>query len=177
MSQSQAVALIVVLVALVAAVSALAGALWIRLRSRPGEELAGLARELTDRLHALDEATRSVSTARAEPGQGIEAEHRPARPAGAPAPRLNRFRLDPAEPTAITGPTLISIPDLEAPPNEAATAAAELGRRFGAIWALADSGASTDAIARATGHPIGQVELILGLRRQLDAAAAGSGTA
>jgi hypothetical protein len=68
----------------------------------------------------------------------------------------------------VGGPTLIAIPSLSAISSEAsAVAAAELGRRFGAIWALADAGQAPEAIARATGQPIGQVELILGLRRQL----------
>ncbi|HEX8204327.1 MAG TPA: hypothetical protein VF590_27865, partial [Isosphaeraceae bacterium] len=65
------------------------------------------------------------------------------------------------------GPTLIAVPDLAGPPGEAEAASAELARRFGAIWDLADAGAPAEAIARGTGQPIGQVELILGLRRQL----------
>ena len=44
-----------------------------------------------------------------------------------------------------------------------------LSQRYAAIWDLADTGASPDVIARATGQPIGQIELILGLRRQIDA--------
>jgi hypothetical protein len=60
------------------------------------------------------------------------------------------------------------IPSLAASvPEASAEAASELGRRFGAIWALADAGDPAEAIARKTGQPIGQVELILGLRRQL----------
>ena len=43
-----------------------------------------------------------------------------------------------------------------------------LQQRYAAIWDLADSGASPDVIARATGLPIGQIELILGLRRPPD---------
>ena len=43
-----------------------------------------------------------------------------------------------------------------------------LARRFGPIWELADKGRSPGAIARETGQPIGQVELILGLRRPSD---------
>ena len=43
-----------------------------------------------------------------------------------------------------------------------------------AIWALADAGAPAEAIARETGQPIGQVELILGLRRQLGRARRGA---
>ncbi len=38
---------------------------------------------------------------------------------------------------------------------------------------MADEGMPVDAIARETGYPIGQVELILGLRRRLLVAEAG----
>ena len=43
-----------------------------------------------------------------------------------------------------------------------------LKERYAAIWALADSGATLEQMARATSQPIGQIELILGLRRQID---------
>ena len=49
---------------------------------------------------------------------------------------------------------------------KAQEAAEALERRFRPVWDLADSGQAIDAIARATGQPIGQVELILALRRQ-----------
>jgi hypothetical protein len=39
--------------------------------------------------------------------------------------------------------------------------------RYSAIWALADSGAVPETIARATGQPIGQIELILSLKRHV----------
>ena len=75
--------------------------------------------------------------------------------------RLDRRQAAPAD-----GPVLIAVPSLVAAPVPPATAAAaaELGRRFGGIWALADAGADADAIAREAGVPVGQVELILGLR-------------
>jgi hypothetical protein len=65
------------------------------------------------------------------------------------------------------------VPDLSASPagagqgGDPAPAAAELAQRFGAIWRLAEEGATADAIARLTGQPIGHVELILGLKRHL----------
>ena len=43
-----------------------------------------------------------------------------------------------------------------------------LTQRYAAIWSLAASGSSAEVIARATGQPVGQIELILGLRRQID---------
>jgi hypothetical protein len=44
-----------------------------------------------------------------------------------------------------------------------------LTQRYAAIWTLADNGGSPEVIARATGQPRGQIDLILGLRRQVDA--------
>ena len=64
------------------------------------------------------------------------------------------------------------MPDLAATAAEPSPAATELARRFGAIWDLADAGSTAEAIARRTDQPIGQVELILGLRRRLVAAEA-----
>jgi hypothetical protein len=66
-------------------------------------------------------------------------------------------------------PTLITVPGLSPPPNEREASIEGMTHRYSAIWSMADSGASPDAIARATGQPVGQVELILGLRRQIDA--------
>ncbi len=83
-------------------------------------------------------------------------------------------RVDPGDLATSGGPTLISVPNLAAPPAAPSEAAAELDRRFGGVWAMADSGAAIEAIARESGYPIGQVELILGLRRRLLAAEAGT---
>jgi hypothetical protein len=98
-----------------------------------------------------------------------------------PAPRREPIRrTEPAAATAVTGPTLIAVPNLAAASlvgesGPADLVSTDLGRRFGAIWELADAGVAADAIARATGQPIGQVELILGLKRQLATAGAGDG--
>jgi hypothetical protein len=70
-----------------------------------------------------------------------------------------------------TGRTLIAVPDLTGPPAQPGPlAGSELAHRFGAIWELADAGVETEAIARVTGQPIGQIDLILGLKRTLLAA-------
>lgn len=83
--------------------------------------------------------------------------------AAAGEPRRPR-RLD-RQQVAVDGPVLITVPDLAlVPSGQDAEAGAEFDRRFGGIWALADGGADAPAIARATGVPVGQVELILGLR-------------
>ncbi len=73
-------------------------------------------------------------------------------------------RVDRGEPEPPSGPILITVPDLAA--KEARPASPlELDQRFASIWAMADAGLSAEVIARDTGQPIGQVELILGLKR------------
>ncbi len=68
---------------------------------------------------------------------------------------------DPREPKLITVPKLAAAQDRQ-------DAQGGLSQHYAAIWELARNGASPEVIARATGQPIGQIELILGLRR-LDA--------
>jgi hypothetical protein len=64
--------------------------------------------------------------------------------------------------------SLISVPNLASAPDDLDQATNPLAQRHGAIWALADQGASPEVIAKATGQPIGQIELILSLRRHID---------
>jgi hypothetical protein len=68
--------------------------------------------------------------------------------------------------------TLIEIPDVNTKGDVSAPSDAliEFENRFGLIWEMADEGRGDDEIARATGYPIGQIELILGLRRRSAAA-------
>ena len=75
-------------------------------------------------------------------------------------------RLDRRQIASADGPVLIAVPSLAASPSATSMAAAavEFDRRFGPIWALSDLGNSLDEIARQSGYPVGQVELILGLR-------------
>jgi hypothetical protein len=170
---SLVLALIVTLVRMLALVSGLAGALWWRLRSMPPGNPASLADELAGLVHRLEGMLE-----RLEP-------EAPGRPRHAAAPKLAAraqrvvFSLAKAQPStasdeAPAAPTLITVPGLADAPHTASTdpASSDLGQRFAAVWELADAGASPEAIARRTGHPIGQVELILGLRRQLETAAA-----
>lgn len=142
MSSALEMALFLILIALLAAASAIVGWLWMRVRA----------------LERRDVARRST-------GQGGGTAIRDASAVANRSPRpASDLRLDPAMPNAI-GPTLIAVPDLATMTRPSAEAALELVRRFGPIWDLADSGASAEAIARVTEQPIGQVELILGLRR------------
>ena len=65
-------------------------------------------------------------------------------------------------------PTLIAIPDLGAVKEESdERAGSELGERHGEAWTLAAAGVLPEEIARQTGQPIGQIELIVGLYRRL----------
>ena len=138
----------------------------IAMARRSGRERAGcdaLARRVDDlslRLRAIESAIGPRSA------PGAVGEVKPSRP---------RRRVDAASPSAIAGPTLIAVPSMAAGGSEviAQEAATGLGRRFGPIWDLADAGEPAGAIARATGHPIGQVELILALRRQTEGPKAG----
>lgn len=84
-------------------------------------------------------------------------------PAPSAMPRRGPYRADSAH-----EPTLIAVPSLEDAPGNRQNTVGGLRDRYAAIWTLADNGASAEVIARATGQPIGQIELILGLRRQID---------
>jgi hypothetical protein len=63
---------------------------------------------------------------------------------------------------------MIAVPNLAAPPGDREASVSGLAQRYAAIWTLADNGGSPEVIARATGQPRGQIDLILGLRRQVD---------
>lgn len=146
--------------------------LWLRLRRLGLGRIDRLVEPMQNRLTALEELAAQSAAA----GSGHEARLRSAAKRVHPrAPSLRSqgpaYRVDPAEANAVSGPTLISVPNLSSPAQGTDSVMVELGRRFGPIWDLADRGATPDAIARSTGQPIGQVELILALRRQLAAPA------
>jgi hypothetical protein len=65
-------------------------------------------------------------------------------------------------------PSLIAVPKLEPAPFDRGVNVNALKERYATIWALADSGATLEQMARSSGQPVGQIELILGLRRQID---------
>ena len=162
MSPTVSIALAVSSILFLTAVAVALGVLWRRVRALPMDEISRGIEDLAERQRAVEslltrlearEAARTVAPASSR-GSG-------------PSPIAPR-RADRGETNAARGPTLIAVPHLAAPASEG-SAAADLDRRFGAIWALADSGASAEEIARGTGQPIGQVELILGLRRQVNA--------
>jgi hypothetical protein len=159
--------LVVLLAAGLGLVLVLVGCLWARLRALSAASLAGPLAELAERVAALEAEPRKNGP------EGSARVH--------PVPPTFRvtgpvYRVDEAEPSAVAGPTLIAVPSLASAPSPSAPETShDLGRRFGTIWELADQGATPETIARRTGQPIGQVELILALRRQ-PAAQGGSRT-
>ena len=151
MPPALALAAIVTLAAMLACASAIAGMLWWRLRT-----------------------LRAAGGVRAEAPGPVAEPPVPAVVAPAASPWVSAGPKGPRRPDRAAeargaGPTLIEVPDLGITEGEA-DPGAELGRRYGGIWELADAGATAEAIARATGQPVGQVELILNLRRQSAAA-------
>jgi hypothetical protein len=65
-------------------------------------------------------------------------------------------------------PTLIAIPNLADVDRQAdPDSESALRQRHSEVWELAAAGVSPGDIARQTGHPKGEVELIVGLYRQL----------
>jgi len=148
---------------------------WVALRhrrSRFEQALERRWRETVDRLGALEARLKQIDTisqnqpATAHRPADSMVPHGPHRPRAAHA---RKKRGEGARAEVAPAPTLIAVPSLAAPPNEREASINGLSHRYAAIWSLADSGTSADVIARATGQPIGQVELILGLRRQIDA--------
>jgi hypothetical protein len=158
-----------VLAIAVAFICMMVGALWARIRSLRVEETTRIMDSLARRQETIEAQMSRLERERTQGTAGaLSAVSVPISEAGSQVRSVPPQRADRGKPSAVGGPTLIVVPSLAAAVPEAPTAAvAELGRRFGAIWALADSGESPEAIARTTGQPIGQVELILGLRRQL----------
>ncbi|MEX2118783.1 MAG: hypothetical protein WD847_04160 [Pirellulales bacterium] len=77
-----------------------------------------------------------------------------------PAGRGNRGRLPQAhQAAALAGGLRVDLPALDGPQ-------ARIARRYDEIYALADAGHGSDHIAQQLGSPVGEIELILGLRDQ-----------
>ena len=81
---------------------------------------------------------------------------------GGPLPMARR-----SESAPVSSRTLIAVPSLSRLPERPDANAYGLERRYGELWARADAGESTADLARDLDLPIGQIELILNLRRPL----------
>jgi hypothetical protein len=149
---------------------------WLALlhrRTRSDRDQERAAQDLRAQLRGLRVRLERCEAALAHQAEGGAAEHPaaaglrssrgPSRSAARAGGQISVRTLDNA-----VEPRLIAVPNLAAGQDRQATHGG-LTQRYAAIWDLADSGASPDVIARATGQPIGQIELILGLRRQYDA--------
>jgi hypothetical protein len=129
--------------------------------------------ELTHQLQALEaRLERFEELGKTPSGEGDSVRTQKSRPrwSGPSWPTTGtQQRRDPAA-IRVDGnePTLIAVPNLAAAANDRDVVVNGLTQRYAAIWSLAASGSSAEVIARATGQPIGQIELILGLRRQID---------
>jgi hypothetical protein len=138
-----------------------------RERKRSFADLRAQLRLLQVRLERCEDAMHS----RREEGKalelqastGLRSSRMPARSGKRIVGRVAGTPLD-----DLAEPKLIAVPNLAAAQDRQAMHGG-LSQRYAAIWDLADAGSSPDVIARATGQPIGQIELILGLRRQYDA--------
>ncbi len=154
------------------ALSPLAWVAILHRRSRFEQEIERRWRETADRVRALEARIEQIDTISQD---HAAMEKRPADSVVHPGPHWPRpvharsERGEMARGESMPAPTLIAVPSLAAPPSEREASINGISQRYAAIWSLADSGASTDVIARATGQPRGQIELILGLRRQIDA--------
>ena len=126
-----------------------------------------------DRLGSIDARLsrgEQASNDREPHGKGFD------RPASEPLKsRANAAATEESNPgraATINQPTLIAVPGLATPESHAdqdpaATSATNrLRERHAEIRTLAESGISVEEIARRTGLPIGQVDLVLGLHRQ-----------
>jgi hypothetical protein len=95
------------------------------------------------------------------PGHAVKGESKQGR-------RTQSFLDGREDQAARNEPILIAIPDLGAVEEESdERAGSELGERHGEAWTLAAAGVPAEEIARQTGQPIGQIELIVGLYRRL----------
>jgi hypothetical protein len=162
-------------------VGAVAGASWMRRRiarqAEPlGEPMADRLDELCAAIGRIERAVSRSSPAPSRDPASRAPELRADRPDRSPLPAPRHRERDSAPEHPRPGPTLIRVPDLGGPGRvvgsqaEAARnslASNDLSRRFARIWAMADQGATADRIAEASGQPIGQVELVLNLRRRL----------
>ena len=134
-------------------------------RSETAQRLQMLVQRLLvieSRINELENHGRRAPYDREEPpGHAVKGELKQDR-------RTQSFLNGREDQAARNEPTLIAIPDLGAVEEESdKRAGSELGERHGEAWTLAAAGVPPEEIARQTGQPIGQIELIVGLYRRL----------
>ncbi len=134
-------------------------------RSETEQRLQMLVQRLLvieSRINELENHGRRAPDDHADPpGHAVKGESKQGR-------RTQSFLDGREDQAARNEPTLIAIPDLGAVEEESdERAGSELGERHGEAWTLAAAGVPPEEIARQTGQPIGQIELIVGLYRRL----------
>jgi hypothetical protein len=132
-------------------------------------ELTGQLRALQDRLQRCESSYQTLQRDAAHLAVPAAPRLRSVRTTATVA-RSQPERVEVASGVGQDEPRLIAIPNLASTGSDREATLSSLTQRYAAIWTLADTGASPDVIARATGQPVGQIELILGLRRQIDGA-------
>ncbi len=95
--------------------------------------------------------------------QELESEPRTQAPRKRPEDSRGSAHGEPRTPPSV----LISVPNLEPAGVDRSGAGQSLAERYAAVWKLADQGGTIESISRETQTPVGQIELILGLRRSL----------
>ncbi len=130
-------------------------------------DLSGQLRAINARLERCESSCHDLLRRGADGAEPDEPRVQPGRATPTPA-RFTRDHAEVAPRILKDEPRLIAIPNLASTASDREATVSGLNQRYSAIWALEDTGASPDIIARATGQPIGQIELILGLRRQID---------
>jgi hypothetical protein len=129
---------------------------------RPHDYLQRLSL-VESRLERLEKRTSSPSRDKAPSGSAPSV---PSPMAKKKAP--GQFASEGRRPGQQGGVTLIAIPDLAAvEPQTDKNDERALDLRHAEIWSMLDAGVPGDEIARRTGQPMGQVELIIGLYRQV----------
>jgi hypothetical protein len=149
---------------------------WLAFQRRQARSEQSVERrfvELTHQLRALDarlERFEDIGKMPARDGEPVHSQSSRPRWSGPSWPTTGlRQRRDPAANRGEGAePPLIAVPNLATAANDREVIVNGLTQRYAAIWSLAASGSSAEVIARATGQPVGQIELILGLRRQID---------
>ncbi len=162
---------LMLLSALAGGSAALAASLWWSERQFPRARVFDLTRDLIERQRALETLIRRLELS---PERPFLATGRTATGSTRNVPGPGRSQDITAPVATESGPTLIRVPDLASRPHADPEAELALARRFGSIWDQAEAGTPPAAIAQESGLPIGQVELILGLRRQLGIVATGA---
>jgi hypothetical protein len=139
---------------------------WQELMERRLAELAATLRAMETRLSEPVAGTEPQSDWSASPPGGPRLGHNAVSRGASGAARL---RPDYAHGGGVTTcPTLIEVPALSPPEGDREAAVESLTQRYAAIWSLAEAGRPLEEIARAAGQSVGEIELIVGLRRKID---------